>query len=225
MDERMTQSGLRAVVFDVNETLFGLEPLDERFAAAGLDPATRTLWFARTLRDGFALSAAGDYRPFRLVAAAALRATAGRPLDDAAVAAVLDAFAELDPHPDVEPALKRLHSAGVRVLTLTVGSAEVTDKQLSRAGLRGYVDETLDVSAVERWKPAPEPYAYAVERGRGTAPTTALVAAHAWDIHGANRAGLRTGWVSRLEGTYPASFDRAEVMGDDLLEVVDALLT
>jgi 2-haloacid dehalogenase len=52
----------------------------------------------------------------------------------------------------------------------------------------------------------------------------ALVAAHSWDIHGARRAGLTTGWVSRLEGQPPAVFDRADVSGPDLVTVVSALL-
>lgn len=216
---------LRAVAFDVNETLFPLEPLDERFAGAGLDPALRPLWFARTLRDGFALSAADDYRPFAEVAAAALRSVGGADLDDAAVEQVLGGFAELDPHPDVEPALRRLKDAGVRVVTLTVGSSQVTDRQLRRCGLADLVDETLDVSAVRRWKPAREPYLHAVERCGASTATTALVAAHAWDVNGASRAGLRTGWVSRLETTYPPVFEAADVVGDDLDEVVEALLT
>jgi 2-haloacid dehalogenase len=218
-------SALKAVVFDVNETLFPLEPLDERFAAVGLDPAARPLWFARTLRDGFALAAAGDFRTFPQVAAAALRSVAPGPLDDAAVQTVLGGFPELDPAPDVEPALRRLRAAGVRVVTLTVGSAEVTVRQLERAGLRDLVAETLDCVAPQRWKPAPEPYLYAAERCGCAPDTTALVAAHSWDIHGASSAGLRTGWVSRLEGSYPASFEPADVTGDDLEEVVEALLT
>ena len=51
-----------------------------------------------------------------------------------------------------------------------------------------------------------------------------MVAAHAWDVHGARRAGLVTGWTSRLEGTFAPTFERADVMGDDLVEVVDGLL-
>jgi hypothetical protein len=67
------------VVFDVNETLFDLAGLDSRFTDVGLDPTLRPLWFARTLRDGFALAAAGDYRPFREVATATMRGLPGPP--------------------------------------------------------------------------------------------------------------------------------------------------
>jgi 2-haloacid dehalogenase len=50
------------------------------------------------------------------------------------------------------------------------------------------------------------------------------VAVHSWDVHGARQAGLLTGWASRLEGQFPAIFDRPAVIGADLVEVVEGLL-
>ena len=62
-------------------------------------------WFAATLRDGFALSAAGRSQPFPAVGAAVLSGLLSGlglsgPLDEA-VSHVLDGFPELDVHPDV----------------------------------------------------------------------------------------------------------------------------
>jgi len=51
-----------------------------------------------------------------------------------------------------------------------------------------------------------------------------FVAVHAWDIHGASRAGLVTGWCSRLEHRYPAIFDPPDVSADDLHGVAAALV-
>jgi 2-haloacid dehalogenase len=211
-----------AVVFDVNETLFSLDRMGAAFALAGADPGVVSLWFARTLRDGFALAAAGDYRPFAEVGVAAMGDVAGLPPERARE--VFGAFRELDAHPDVEPAFRRLRTADVRVATLTVGAAEVTDALLARAGLTSYVERTLSVDAVRRWKPAPRPYRYAAAELGLPPERVALVAAHAWDCHGARRAGLRTGWVSRLEGAPSPVFEPADVSGDDLLAVVEALL-
>ena len=61
----------KALVLDVNETLFSLESLDALFANWGV-PDGRELWFARTLRNGFALTCAGTYRTFPEVAGSAL---------------------------------------------------------------------------------------------------------------------------------------------------------
>ncbi|WP_199758011.1 hypothetical protein [Micromonospora sp. Llam0] len=43
---------------------------------------------------------------------------------------------ELDPHPDVEPALRTLREAGVPAVTLTNGGVEVVSALLRWAGLR-----------------------------------------------------------------------------------------
>ena len=51
-----------------------------------------------------------------------------------------------------------------------------------------------------------------------------LVAAHDWDCHGAKRAGLITGWVSRKSGGFGAPFEPPDVVGEDLAEVAAKLL-
>lgn len=210
------------VLFDVNETLFSLDRMRRAFEEAGVDGDAVPHWFARTLRDGFALAAAQDHRPFADIAVAALEDVVGLPAERGQ--RVLVAFRELDPHPDVEPALALLAEAEVPVATLTVGASEVTDALLARAGLAGYVRRTLSADAVGRFKPAAAPYLWAVHEMGATPARTALVAAHGWDVHGARRAGLRTGWVSRLERRPSPVFDRADVVGDDLPEVVRGVL-
>src|SRR5438034_1552463 len=61
------------VLFDVNETLSDLQPLRARFEEVGAPGQLLELWFASTLRDGFALTAAGAYADFRTVALGVLR--------------------------------------------------------------------------------------------------------------------------------------------------------
>jgi 2-haloacid dehalogenase len=157
-------------------------------------------------------------------AAPALRAVAGRRADDAAVAHVMDGFAALPASPDAEPALRRLADAGVPAVCLTNGAAATTAAFLERAGLTGLVDRVISVEEVGRWKPPPIVYRHAAAVTGVPGDRIALVAAHAWDCHGAKRAGLSAGWVSRLEGRYGEVFEPPDVTGDDLVEVVDRLL-
>jgi hypothetical protein len=63
------------VAFDVVETLFSLAPVEEALRPVGVP---LPLFFTRLLRDGFALAAAGGHKPFREVAASALRGLAPR---------------------------------------------------------------------------------------------------------------------------------------------------
>ena len=220
----MADLAVDAVAFDVNETLFAMDGLGPAFSAAGLEPGQVPLWFARLLRDGFALTALGGYRPFGELAADALRDLMPSP-DDAAVAAVMSAFRRLDPHPDVAPALQLLRQAGVPAVTLTNGSAELVQTLLDRAGLAEYVQLCLSVDEVRRWKPAPEPYRHAANRLGVDPARLALVAAHPWDCAGAQAAGLRSGWVNRTGADWPHSFPPPDVASPDLPRLLDALLT
>jgi 2-haloacid dehalogenase len=52
----------------------------------------------------------------------------------------------------------------------------------------------------------------------------ALVAAHGWDVLGAQRAGLTGAWFPRHERVYPAVYAAPDVTAPDLSGVVDALL-
>jgi 2-haloacid dehalogenase len=74
------------------------------------------------------------------------------------------------------------------------------------------------------WKPPAPVYQYAAAVLGVKPPQLALVAAHAWDCHGAKRAGLVTGWVSRLERAYSPVFAAPDVAGADLTEVARRLL-
>lgn len=214
-------------MFDVIETLFSLDAVDRRLRDIGAGECAVQLWFARFLRDGFSLAACGDYQPFRTVATGSLRSVLhgrGPEFGDEAVEHVLEGFAELEPHPDARPALERLRDANLRACTLSNGGADLSDGLLARAGLRGLVEAVMSVDEVRSWKPRPEPYHHACRRAAVAPERTAMVAVHSWDVHGARRAGLVTGWCSRLEGEIPQAFAAPTVSGASLVDVVDGLL-
>lgn len=209
------------IAFDVNETLFSLDAIQARLDAIGVPENTLETWFARVLSQGFALTAARSYVPFQDLAHATLARLLG---DGGAAAHVLDAFTQLEPHPDVRPALERLADADVPAVTLTNGHAETTRQLLERAGLASLVSHCLDVGEVSCWKPAALPYEHCARRCEVVNERLGMVAAHSWDIHGAQQAGLVTGYVSRLEGAPVPHFAPADVSGSDLVEVVEQLL-
>ena len=212
------------VAFDVIETLMSLEPLRARLTDIGQPPGLLEAWYTRTLRDGMALSATGDYVGFADVAEAALRGLAHYTISDEQVAHIMAGFSELPAFPDAQPAITSLTEAGLRVACLTNGSASVTSSFIDRAGLGPAVDRVISVSEVYRWKPAGVVYRYAAEVLNVPSDRLALVAAHDWDCHGAKRAGLTTGWVSRKSGGFGAPFAAPDVVGEDLTEVAAKLL-
>jgi 2-haloacid dehalogenase len=214
----------QVVAFDVIETLMSLEPLRERLAGLGQPPHMLEAWYTRTLRDGMALSATGDFVAFADVAAAALRALTHYTVSDEQVAQIMAGFNDLPAFPDALPAITSLTDAGVRVACLSNGSAELVSSFVHRSGLGSLVHRVITVGEVYRWKPAGVVYRYAAEVLGVPPDRMALVAAHDWDCHGAKRAGLTTGFVSRKSGGFGAPFAPPDVTGDDLTEVTARLL-
>lgn len=209
------------VAFDVNETLFSLDAIRARLDRMGAPADTLETWFGQVLSRGFALAAAGSFAPFRDLAHTTLSRMLG---DDDAATHVLEAFEHLEPHPDVRPALERLAAADVPAVTLTNGHADTTRHLLDRADLGDLVARCFDVGEVGRWKPAAPAYQHCAQQCGVPVERVAMVAVHSWDIHGARRAGLVTGYASRLEGQPVPLLEPAHVSGTDLVEVVDQLL-
>lgn len=212
------------VAFDVIGTLFSLDRPREALVELGAPSAALGLWFAQTLRDAFAWSHAGRYRPLKDVLEAALPRTLagfGVDADPDRVAAVVASFGELDPQPGAEEAVSMLAEAEWHLLTLTMGSAESIDRLLSRAGMRQHFAELLSCDAIATTKPHPDVYAMARERAGGE---LWMFAAHAWDIAGAAAAGLKTVYVTALEKRYLSIYPPPDIQADDLVSAARALL-
>lgn len=216
------------VVLDVNETLSDFEPLRRRFTDSGAPGHLFETWFAGTLRDGFALAAAGRARPFPVVAAAVLRGLLSgldlsRSLEEA-VSHVLDGFPELDVHADVPAGLRALVEGGLRAVTLTNGSLPASRALLERAGVADLLERCLSVDDAGRWKPHMDAYAYAARACSVSLERCAMVAVHPWDLMGAATVGMTTGWINRTEARWPEAYERPDVTGTSLSSVASALL-
>lgn len=214
------------LVLDVNETLSDLEPLRDRFVAAGLPAHSLDAWFAATLRDGFALTAAGAYADFRAVAADVLTtqlAGAGIEPTEDTINGILSGLTRLALHPDVEPGLRRLREAGVRIVTLTNGSAAMSERMFTEGGILPLLEHRLDVAAPQRWKPHPDAYRYAAEVCDVPVERMALAAVHPWDIDGARRAGLQGVHIDRRSTPYPRAFLPPDLVVPDFEKLADAL--
>lgn len=218
----------RLVILDVNETLSDMGPMADALTAVGAPPGSAGIWFAATLRDGFALTVAGADPVFATVAADALRAVVAPHVEDEekleqAVESVLSAFGALRVHDDVADGLRDLREAGIRLVTLSNGATTVAEGLLDRAGISGLVEATLSVEDAEAWKPDHRAYDYALHQTGVAAEEAMLVAAHPWDVDGAARAGLRTAWVNRRGATYPASFRPGDIEVPTLADLPMAL--
>ena len=219
---------LPSIVFDVNETLLDLESLAPTFERIFGERSVLRSWFAQLILYSEALTLAGSYVPFTDIGGAVLKmvaASRGISISAADRAELTEKFATMPPHPEVPDALRKLRGAGFRLFTLTDNTAEISGRQLKRAGLLDVFERRFSVDdEVRRHKPAPEAYA-AVARAMQTQPSNiCLVACHTWDTLGAVAAGWQAALILRPGNALLDVGPQPQITGADLNEVAAKLI-
>lgn len=216
----------RVLLFDVNQTLLDLSPLRPAFDSLLGSADLMGEWFARLLHGSLVANHLGAYRPFGQIGFEALAAMArarGIEVADSAVREVVEVMLRLPPHPEVADALDRLQGQGYRLAALTNNSSTALHAQIESAGLGAFFDRLISVEEVQRFKPAQEPYRHAVEVMGGNASEYLLVAAHDWDVRGAESAGIAGAFVQRPAVVWSLPGNPPDLVVSDLGELVDAL--
>jgi 2-haloacid dehalogenase len=225
--ERAEHRRPMVVAFDVVGTLFSLEPLRLRLKEAGFAETALAEWFSRFLHASVSLDVVDVFVPFREVAIATLEvmaAESGLSPSRSMAEKVIQSIAALPAYPDVGPAFQGLADAGIRIMALTNGSAQTTQHLFKQAALEGFVERIVSIEEVRHWKPRTEVYLHAANIAGVSPVRMCLVAAHAWDILGANHAGLLTAWVARKEKKFHSAMEAPDVTGESLTDVVATLV-
>ncbi|MES2923048.1 MAG: haloacid dehalogenase type II [Verrucomicrobiota bacterium] len=217
----------RIIVFDVNETLLDINALIPQFVRIFGDANVAQEWFSNVVLYSQVTTLTGPYIDFGSVARASLKMTAaahGRPLTQEDEDEVIKGLVSLPVHPDVREGLEKLRAAGFRMVTLTNSAPAAVEKQLKSAGISGYFERNFSVDAVRKFKPAPEVYQQIATELGVDGSQLRLVAAHAWDIVGAQRAGWAAAFIARPgKALYPLG-GRSDVVGPDLRDVADQII-
>ena len=219
--------GRRIIVFDVNETLLDVGALAPQFERLFGNAGVGQEWFTNVVLYSQVTTIAGPYVTFGTIAGAALDVTAaahGVSLAPADRNAVLSGLVSLPPHPDVQEGLRKLREAGFRLVTLTNSAPAAVDRQLKNAGIGEYFERRFSVDAVRKFKPAAEVYRLVAEELHVEPSGLRLVAAHAWDVLGAMRAGCAAAFIARPgKALYPLA-DKPDIVGKDLPEVANQII-
>jgi 2-haloacid dehalogenase len=223
-------SEIDAVVVDVLGTLVdeptgiraGIRDLAPSLVGPAIDELLQ-LWQRhidceqRRIVDGsrpFAPSEVLDREAAELVAEAA-------GIDDlAAVAALALSGQRLPAWPDTLRGLDRL-AERFPLIGLSNASRTALLGLNAHAGLRWH--QALSAEDARSYKPDPAVYELAVAVSAAPPERLLMVAAHAWDLRGAQALGLRTAYVARPVGDPPASSDRFDLHATDLADLADQL--
>lgn len=212
----------KLLIFDINETLLNMKPLEEAINTALASQHAFSLWFRTLLHYSLVENLTGNYEDFSAVGKATLQMTMkkfGKNLSDAQVDSILGNIKKLPAHDDVKKGLKLLKEANIKLVALSNGNEKVLNEQLEFAGLASYFDAIMSVDVVARYKPEGSSYNAVLAKMSESAENTMMVAAHGWDILGAKRAGLRTAFVARENhAIYPLK-GTPEIEGKTILEI------
>lgn len=141
-------------------------------------------------------------------------------LPDAA-ARLTDASEWLEPWPDSVTGLELL-AADFTVLGVSNASRRVLAGISTNAGLRWH--QVLSSEDARTYKPDQAIYALANDSAPTGSGTPFMVAAHAWDLRAAAKAGMRTAYVPRSDGDPPGPDDAFDLRATTLLDLRAQLL-
>lgn len=140
--------------------------------------------------------------------------------DPATIARLATAGQRLPPWDDSADGLERL-AQRLPVLGLSNASRTALLRLNAHAGLRWH--QALSAEAALAYKPAPEVYQLALDTAGCPPERVLMVAAHAWDLRGAQARGMRTAYVHRPVGDPPTSSDVFDWRFNGLDELVTTL--
>lgn len=156
-----------------------------------------------------------------LEAAARVAADAG--VSDAdAVRALAASGQRLEPWPDSVAALDRIASR-FPVVGLSNASQSALTRISAHAGLRWH--QVLSAEDANSYKPHPDVYGLAITNAGCSPDRLLMVAAHAWDLRGAQAVGMRTAYVERPVGDPPSAMDSFDLHAKTLDDLATTLIT
>ena len=126
----------------------------------------------------------------------------------------------LEPWPDSVPALDRLASH-FPVVGLSNASHAALTRISAHAGLRWH--QVLSAEDVHSYKPHPDVYRLAITNAGSSPERLLMVATHAWDLRGAQAAGMRTAYVERPVGDPPSAMDAFDLNAKSLDDLASSL--
>ena len=86
--------------------------------------------------------------------------------------------------------------------------------------LFSYVDDCFSIEDSKKWKPNPEPYLKIINKFNFFKSEVIMIACHSWDLFGAKKIGLKTGYIYNYEKFSNEYYPDFNYIGDNALNLV-----
>ena len=233
----------KSACFDVLGTSFSfekaIETIDSRLGSK-LQQVNATpkgllfSWFYAAQRDFTYVSLNDNYMPIAQVLKSTFKRAAQivdlptEAVSDEDVEAVMETIRSLPPRPGLKRCLDGLREVGWEVLAVTNGSKETSLDYYKNANIDLSPDHLLSCDDLQVAKPDVRVYEATNEHltnlgfGSKGDGDRWFVAAHAWDLIAARRAGFKTAWIA-FEEHDPVTpiFGPFDLYADDLADLLE----
>ena len=142
---------------------------------------------------------------------------------DDSVREFMRVYMDLQPYPDATEGLRSL-GARYKLVALSNGEQWYLERLLEN-NIPVDFDAIISVDQVGAFKPSPGIYRKAVQRLKCEPGEIMMVAAHAFDILGAQACGFRGGYVNRYNLPTEDSDYQPDIIVDNFVELSERLLT
>jgi 2-haloacid dehalogenase len=219
---------VKAVFFDVNETILNLSVLKESFDKYFDDKYVLKYWFIKLLHTSTVTGIMDEYKNFGELAAAVLESLfheSGKQLTPETKAEILGTFRKLPAYDDVPEVLKLLQENGIRTVAVSNSSLAMIKEQLTNAGIINLFDGYYSVDVVKKYKPFKSIYQFVTKKEKLAPEEIVMIATHDWDLFGAKNAGLKTAYIKRKEEIYNPFYSQPDFNKDNLVELVKEIIS
>jgi 2-haloacid dehalogenase len=184
------------VIFDPNSVI---PEVEKAFPGKGAE--FTKVWRAKQFEYGFLRSITHRHADFFKVTEDALVYTTEAmklELGPETRRRLLNAYLTLKPWPDTQDALRKLKTAGIRIITIANFSQKMLRDNADHAGITEFFDELLSTEVNGTYKPDPHAYELGMKRLNLAKDEILFAAFGGWDAYGAKSFGYTTFWVNRF---------------------------
>ena len=194
------KSSIQALVFDVYGTLFDVYSVKEKCRELYSDKGEEVsiVWRQKQLQYSFLRQLMGQYEPFSQITKDALDYTLtklGLPYDEEKVETLLEAYRNLEAHPESAEILEQMRDKKIAVFSN--GSRDMLEPLIKNSVLFELIDEIISVDDIKQYKPTPASYSYALKVLGVERHEVLFMSSNEWDIAGAKSFGFQTAWINR----------------------------